>query len=443
MVTLGRPHALRVSGHYHARSDGGAERASGRSPFSVLRSPISLMIRTALINVVGLTRSLIGTWSPHLAALAERMPVREIVPPLPAVTCTVQASMLTGRSPDGHGIVANGWYDRESAEIRFWKQSNRLVAGEKVWETARQRDPSVTCAQLFWWFNMYSSADWSVTPRPIYKADGRKLPDCYSHPASLRDELQAELGTFPLFRFWGPASGIESSRWIADAALHVDRAHAPTLSFVYLPHLDYGLQQLGPDDPAIREHVTAIDGVVGDLVAHYDEQGVRVVVLSEYGIEPVNRPVHLNRVLREEGLLAVRVEEGQEQLDAGASRAFAVAASPGGAHLCSGSLRYRSRCGDPRCHAGRRAGPRQTWAGRDRHRAPSCRRSRRRRGAWRLVHLLLLARRCPRPGLRAHRRHPPKAWLRPGGALHRSGDSQAEGRDRVATASGRSSASER
>ena len=50
------------------------------------------------------------------------------------------------------------------------------------------------------------------------------------------------------------------------------------------------------------------------------------MVLSEYGITDVDRPVHLNRILREAGYLTVRREmTGWETLDYGASRAFAVA----------------------------------------------------------------------------------------------------------------------
>ena len=95
--------------------------------------------------------------------------------------------------------------------------------GAKIWDTARAADPSFTCANLFWWFNMYSTADYSVTPRPMYPADGRKIPDVYTAPGTLRDELQSTLGTFPLFEFWGPRAGIRSTRWIADAAKLVDR----------------------------------------------------------------------------------------------------------------------------------------------------------------------------------------------------------------------------
>jgi predicted AlkP superfamily pyrophosphatase or phosphodiesterase len=233
--------------------------------------------------------------------------------------------MLTGLLPGEHGIVGNGWYHRELSEVHFWKQSNHLVRGEKVWETARRRDASVTTANLFWWFNMYSSADYSVTPRPMYKADGRKIPDCYSEPGELRDQLQERLGVFPLFHFWGPASSIDSSRWIADAARVVFETHRPTLNLVYLPHLDYGLQKLGPGHPEIPKAVAEIDKVAGELIDYYEGQGVRVIVVSEYGIEAVSEAVAINRVLRAEGAVRVREEQGLELLDPGASEAFAVA----------------------------------------------------------------------------------------------------------------------
>jgi predicted AlkP superfamily pyrophosphatase or phosphodiesterase len=233
--------------------------------------------------------------------------------------------MLTGTMPREHGIVGNGWYFRDLAEVWLWRQSNHLVEGEKVWDAARRRDSSFRCAKLFWWFNMYSRADVSVTPRPIYGADGLKLPDIYTEPPELRETLTSRLGPFPLFDFWGPRAGIRSSAWIGRAAREVFDREAPSLTLVYLPHLDYDLQRFGPDDPRTRKALREIDAVSGELVEHVEKKGARVLVVSEYGITPVDRPVHVNRVLREAGLLRVREEMGGEKLDAGASDAFAVA----------------------------------------------------------------------------------------------------------------------
>jgi predicted AlkP superfamily pyrophosphatase or phosphodiesterase len=282
------------------------------------------MTPTLVLNVVGLTPGLLPH-APNLQALARSGAVRPLTTVLPAVTTTVQSTLLTGLLPRDHGIVANGWYFRDLSEIWLWRQSNRLVSGEKVWEAAKRRDPSFTCAKLFWWYNMYSSADIAITPRPMYLADGRKLPDIYTHPAKLRDELQGTLGEFPLFRFWGPGADIESSRWIARSALHVLEQQRPTLTLVYLPHLDYDLQRFGPNHPGIPAQVAAVDALCGPLIEKARALGAQVVVLSEYGITEVSRPIHINRALREAGWLKVRTERGRELLDAGASEAFAVA----------------------------------------------------------------------------------------------------------------------
>jgi len=244
---------------------------------------------------------------------------------LSAVTCSVQASLLTGVLPRDHGIVANGWYFREQSEVLFWRQSNRLVSGQKIWEVARKARPGFKTAKLFWWYNMYSSAEISLTPRPIYPADGRKLPSVYSDPPRLGVELQEKLGTFPLFNFWGPNADLRASQWIADSARIVFDAERPDLTLVYLPHLDYCLQKFGPNDPSIAGEVAAIDGVAGALSDHVRSRGAEVVVVSEYGIEQATGHVLINRALREAGLLRVQETLGWELLDAGASRAFAVA----------------------------------------------------------------------------------------------------------------------
>jgi predicted AlkP superfamily pyrophosphatase or phosphodiesterase len=283
---------------------------------------------TLVILAVGLSPALVGEHTPHLRRLAERGAQRPLATITPAVTCSVQSTLLTGLPPRGHGAVANGWYFRELAEVWLWRQSNHLIAGEKVWEAARRRDAAFTCAKMFWWYNMYSSADWSVTPRPMYPADGRKIPDHYARPYALHDELDAKLGIFPLFKFWGPLTDISSTEWIARATEHVMETRNPTLTLTYLPHLDYNLQRLGPDlaHPRVQQDLRELDAVCGRLIDHAQASGRAVIVVSEYGITPVSGAVHINRTLREAGFIAVRPEEhGREILDPGASAAFALA----------------------------------------------------------------------------------------------------------------------
>ena len=283
------------------------------------------MHKTVVIDVVGLSSSVIGSHTPFIQDYISKRKLQLITPMLPAVTTAVQSTYVTGKWPAEHGIVGNGWYDKTDAEIKFWKQSNKLVQAKKIWDKAKEQDPSFTVAKMFWWYNMYSTADYSATPRPNYLADGRKMPDCYTHPAELRDELQKELGQFPLFKFWGPGADITSTQWIANASIYTDKKYDPTLSLIYLPHLDYCLQKFGTDTAKISTHLNGIDNVVKGLVDHYSSAGARIILLSEYGISDVSKPIHINRLLRQNNLLGIRMERGLELLDPGASKAFAVA----------------------------------------------------------------------------------------------------------------------
>jgi predicted AlkP superfamily pyrophosphatase or phosphodiesterase len=360
------------------------------------------MKRLAVLNVVGLTESLIGPQTTLLSEFLKKGPKAHIRPAFPAVTCTAQSNYLTGKTPSEHGIVANGWYNRELAEVQFWKQSNHVVQSRKIWEELRALDPKFTCAKLFWWYNMYSSADYSITPRPMYAADGRKVFDIYTWPYSIRTGIKKDLGEFPFPAFWGPAAGVDTpqgpadaaSRWIAESAKWIENKYQPTLSLVYLPHLDYNLQRHGPFieptpdpsqppsrrpaatgrqrgesgalarreggegnesrgsgglpaarntglespvnpqagkpalrpiNPAIHRDLEQIDAIVGDLISFFQGRSIEVLLLSEYGITNVDKPIHLNRLFREKGWIMVKDELGLEMLDCGASKIFAVA----------------------------------------------------------------------------------------------------------------------
>jgi predicted AlkP superfamily pyrophosphatase or phosphodiesterase len=282
------------------------------------------MKRIAVIDIVGLSSSVIGEHTPFIQKFIQENRLRHIKPVLPALTTSAQTTYLTGVTPSEHGIVGNGWFDETASEIQFWKQSNKLVQGENIWTTAKKMNPAFTCAQMFWWYNMYNGADFSATPRPNYLADGRKMPDCYAYPSSLRDELTEKFGKFPLFNFWGPNANITSSNWIANAAMYVEEKHQPTLNLIYLPHLDYCLQKFGPKGEQTAVELKLIDELVEKMVTFFKERKVEVVLISEYGIGPVDQPIHINRILRKEGLLDIRVERGLELLDAAASEAFAV-----------------------------------------------------------------------------------------------------------------------
>ncbi len=266
------------------------------------------MKRVCIINVVGLTQELLA-YAPRIAQLGKH---RVWTPPVPAVTCTVQATMLTGRMPDEHGIVGNGWYDRSSAEVRFWQQSNRLISGELLYH-------GIETAKMFWWFNQHSGVRYSATPKPHYGCDGSKVFDVIDDTGC---ELVKHLGPFPFFSFWGPNAGLPASEWIARATAKVLRDKKPQLTLCYLPHLDYDFQRYR--QPSM-DRVAEVDRCAAILIDAAQDIGATPIIVSEYGLVPVTRAISINRILRQHGLLSVRNGPFCEMLIPGDCKAFAVA----------------------------------------------------------------------------------------------------------------------
>jgi predicted AlkP superfamily pyrophosphatase or phosphodiesterase len=289
------------------------------------------MAQTMVINIAGLSRELAAEM-PTLAALGRRGVSLGLEPVLPAVTCPMQATLTTGEPPARHGIIANGLYFFDTAEVRFWEQSAHLVNAPRVWAHARGgRRPKV--AMLFWQQSLYGAADVVLTPKPIHGPGDSLIQDCYSRPGDLYGRLAAgesalepgkPRGPFNLMHYWGPMAGAGSSRWIADASLAVWRGEKPDLLLTYLPHLDYTGHRAGPESPAHAAAAKELDSLVSALAAAAEADGARLIVLSEYSFVPVRRAVAPNRALRQAGLLALREVAGAEYLYPGDSRAFAM-----------------------------------------------------------------------------------------------------------------------
>lgn len=280
-----------------------------------------------LINAVGMTSKLLAH-SPRLQTIAQKNWVRPLREVLPAVTCTAQATILTGKMPQEHGVVANGWLFRDTMEVRFWQQSNRLMQAEPLYVTAKREAEregrQFRCAKLFWWFNQGAEVDFSVTPKPHYGADGNKAFGVSGQPEGLCEGIEKSIGKFPFPSFWGPNSGIKSTAWIAQCAAKVILDHQPELTMVYLPHLDYEPQRCGPGGCDMASQVHELDKCVAPIMEAAGKIGARIWVVSEYGHCDVEQPVYLNRELRKANWLQVRHGPFGEQLETFASEAFAV-----------------------------------------------------------------------------------------------------------------------
>jgi predicted AlkP superfamily pyrophosphatase or phosphodiesterase len=261
---------------------------------------------------------------PALTDLARRTQLRIVKPALPAVTCSMQATYSTGLAPGEHGVVANGNYFPDRRVVSMWEHSALMIRQPRIWDALKLVNASLTTAAIFWWNTLYSSADIYMNVAPIHAAKGETVSSCYCRPSGMYDEIERELRPFPLHHFWGPMASMPSSEWLCNATLHVLRKFRPNLLLTYVPELDYSLQKFGPDSHEALNDLRALDEVFADVFAECRAQKAEVVVLSEYGMVPVNGAVMINRALREDGLLSVRTVAGREYLDFAASRAFAM-----------------------------------------------------------------------------------------------------------------------
>ena len=152
-----------------------------------------------VIDAVGLEMEhLTSGLLPNISRLAEQGESARLEPVFPALTCPVQASILSGKYPQEQGIIAKGLYERETLSVSFWEQPSSLVQARRIWDGANKKS-----AVLFWQNTMYADADIVVTPRPIH-LDEKMVMWCYSKPVGYYEELKAKFGEFDLTSYWGP-----------------------------------------------------------------------------------------------------------------------------------------------------------------------------------------------------------------------------------------------
>jgi predicted AlkP superfamily pyrophosphatase or phosphodiesterase len=271
--------------------------------------------------------------TPNISALAEKGENAKMEPVFPAVTCTVQASILSGKYPNEHGIISNGLYDRTTHSVSFWEQPSALVQRERVWDILKKKSSpplhsDIKTAVLFWQNTMFANSDVIVTPRPLHMGDGNMVQWCYSKPAGWYEDMAKSLGEFNLATYWGPTASSRSSEWIGKAAEYTMEKSRPNLMFVYIPHVDYSAQRFGKNSNQARDDLKKADSIVGSIIEKASKLGIsdemEFLILSEYSFDNVSGSIPINLKFREAGLLDIRTIGGKEYIDFEYSRAFAM-----------------------------------------------------------------------------------------------------------------------
>jgi len=277
-----------------------------------------------VIDLPTLRLDWIASEMPHFNAITKDWHRSSIEPAFPALTCSSQAALTTGAGPDKHGIIANGLFDRGTKQPEFWVFHDDKILSQRVWVDYKIAQKKTG---VFFFLNINGAyADAILLPKPIHNPDGSMEMWCYHKPEGLYPDLVKTMGHFNLLKFWGPMAGIDSGKWIAEAARRTILKYDLDLSFIYLPHTDYAPQKFGPESDQFRIAHRELDGVLSDFIESIaaESPDVKFVVVSEYGMTEVTHCLKPNRVLREAGYLAVEMREGREYLDYKACRAFAM-----------------------------------------------------------------------------------------------------------------------
>ena len=280
-----------------------------------------------LLSVPGLRAKDLAAM-PNLREMTAGGQLVDLVPSFPCVTCPVQAAMTTGKTPDVHGVIGNGFYWRDRRQVEMWTAPNDCIEAPQIWDLLYHHEAGRTSAVWFPLHSKHCEAEYVCTPAPVHNPDGSESLWCYTRPAELYGTLRDALGHFPLQHFWGPMANVKSTAWIVESAILAAGRWRPNFFYAYLPHLDYESQRSGPDSPATAQSVVDLDRLLGRMAREfreaYDAEPVWIVA-GEYAVTPVSHVTYPNRVLREAGLLAVRFGDDGEHLDPEHSRAWALA----------------------------------------------------------------------------------------------------------------------
>ncbi|HEX5904861.1 MAG TPA: nucleotide pyrophosphatase/phosphodiesterase family protein [Candidatus Nitrosocosmicus sp.] len=285
-----------------------------------------------ILDIVGLDVSHLDSRSPScpniLDLIAKDGDFGLMTPVFPAVTCTVQSSITTGKYPQEHGIISNGMFDKENLQTLFWEQSTNLVQSQKAWDVIKEQNSKLKTAMLFWQNSLYTNNDIVISPRPIHLETGQMDLWCYSKPVNYYETIMDKLGEFNLMNYWGPFASIKSTEWIAKSVQYTIENEKPNLLYAYFPQLDYSAQKYGKSSVQVQDDLRKVDNCIGSIIESTKKSGIfdqtQFLLLSEYSFNDVNGAIPINRILRDKELLKVRTIKNKEYIDYEYSDAFAM-----------------------------------------------------------------------------------------------------------------------
>lgn len=250
----------------------------------------------------------LGLRIPHLQRfLREGAYATSVTGVTPAVTYPSFTTLITGRSPAGHGIVANTTFDPMGRNRGGWYWYVEDVRSETLWDVATAAGRTV--ANVHWPVSVGADIRWNLAQ--IWRAntpDDRKLVRAVSTPG-LEDTLRRIVGQ-PYAEGGNEAIADDENR--AAYAVALLERYRPQVMTAYFTALDHEQHEFGPFTPQAFAVLERIDAIVGRLLeAARRTWGDRVVVAvaSDHGFRTTAAEVNLSAALAEAGL--VTYERGQ------------------------------------------------------------------------------------------------------------------------------------
>jgi predicted AlkP superfamily pyrophosphatase or phosphodiesterase len=200
--------------------------------------------------------------TPNLHALASRgVRAEALIPSFPTKTFPNHLTIVTGLTPDHHGIVANSIWDpvmqatyrigdRDAVRNPDWYD------GEPIWVTAERA--GLRTAPLFW----------PGSEAPI----GGILP---THWEAFDDDLPHE-------------ARID---WVVQR-LAITGPDAVRFATLYFSDVDTGGHIFGPESPETTAAAASVDSAIGRLLQELDARSldhINIIVVSDHGMSPTSQ----------------------------------------------------------------------------------------------------------------------------------------------------------
>jgi predicted AlkP superfamily pyrophosphatase or phosphodiesterase len=221
---------------------------------------------------------------------------------LPTLTYPSHTTLITGVSPNLHGIGGNLTFDPTNKNQQGWDWYASDIRVPTLWDAAHAA--GLSTANVHWPVSVGAQVDWNLPQ--IWRtgtADDRKLLAALATPGLL-PSLEQELGPYAD----GITEDLPGDQNRTRFTVKLLETRKPYFMTAYLTALDTEQHASGPDTAASRKTLEGIDQLIGVLVAaaqRVHPDGV-VAVVSDHGFAPVQHDVNLYLPFIQAGLVTLK-----------------------------------------------------------------------------------------------------------------------------------------